>query len=283
MPCRAPPAGGGHRPVPALPGLAPLFHQPLADAGDPHFLPGRGGGGGHEQVLGQPVGLGAALFSGALDARPPRRGQHRGQGEQGKHDQGGMDRHQQPDGDAEAQDPPTGGEQRHVHVIEHEDLVAQDREPVEVVGPLLVGDGRHRRLQPRDVGLEGDGDLVTEATLHASADRAQEPRGGGGQAEADGGGDEQAAVALERARAEQLQPQRQERVGQRGEQRQHERGHQHPRLVAVTEPQYPPHRGESGGQRLTRGRHRPFPPRPRWRRSAWPAARTSCGNGHTAP
>src|SRR2546427_6701577 len=42
------------------------------------------------------------------------------------------DRHQQRDRHAEAEDPPAGGEQRHVHVVEHEDLVAQHREAIEV-------------------------------------------------------------------------------------------------------------------------------------------------------
>ena len=49
---------------------------------------------------------------------------------------------QQRDGHAEPQDPAAGREQRHVHVVEHEHLVAQHGEPVEILGPLLVRDGR---------------------------------------------------------------------------------------------------------------------------------------------
>ena len=55
------------------------------------------------------------------------------------------------DGDRQPQDPAAGGEDRHVHVVEHEDLVAQHGEPVEVVGPLLVRDGGDGGLQLRDV------------------------------------------------------------------------------------------------------------------------------------
>ena len=96
-----------------------------------------------------------------------------------------MDRREQRDRHAEPQDPPARREQRHVHVIEHEHLIAQHREPIEVLGPLVVRDGRDRRLQPRDVRFERDRDLVAEAPLHARADRAEEPRRRGRHAEAD--------------------------------------------------------------------------------------------------
>ena len=93
-------------------------------------------------------------------------------------------------------------------------------EPVEVLGPLLVGDRRDRRLEPGDVRLERDRDLVAEAALHARADRAQEPGGRRRHAER-----RSAAIRtrrrspLEHAVAEQLEPEREQRVGQRGEQR----------------------------------------------------------------
>ena len=66
-----------------------------------------------------------------------------------------MDGREQHDGDTEAQDPTRGREYRHVHVVEHEGLLAQHREAVEVLGPLMMGDRDNRCLQPRHVRLEG--------------------------------------------------------------------------------------------------------------------------------
>ena len=249
---RRAPARGRHRPVPALPRRAALGHQALADAGDPHLLAGRRGGGDGEQVPRQAVGLRAALLGVALDRRPPRRRQHRRQREHREQHQRRVDRHQQRDRDAEPQDPAAGGEQRHVHVVEHEHLVAQHRQPVEVLGPLLVRDGRDRRLQPGDVRLERDRHLVAEAALHARADRAEEPGRRRRHAEADRRAPHQAAVVLEHAVAEQLEPQREQRVGQRGEQRQHERREHQPRLVAVAELAQPPHRRQRRRQGVDR-------------------------------
>ena len=48
-----------------------------------------------------------------------------------------------------------GGEQRHEEVIEGEDLIAQDREAVEVLGPLVVLDRGDRRLQCGPRGSRG--------------------------------------------------------------------------------------------------------------------------------
>ena len=81
-----------------------------------------------------------------------------------------MNRDEQRDRDAETQDPPTCREQRHVHVVEHEDLIAQHREAIEILGTLLMRDRRNRREQRRDVRLERDRHLVAEAALHARAD-----------------------------------------------------------------------------------------------------------------
>jgi hypothetical protein len=61
-------------------------------------------------------------------------------------------------------------------VVEHEDLIAQHREPIEVLGPLLMSNGRHGGLEPGDVRLERDRDLIPESPLHSRADRSQEPR-----------------------------------------------------------------------------------------------------------
>jgi hypothetical protein len=63
-------------------------------------------------------------------------------------------------------------------VIEDEHLIAQHREAVEVVGALVVRDGRDRRLEPGDVRFERDGDPVAEAPLHPGADGLEEPRAG---------------------------------------------------------------------------------------------------------
>ena len=175
-------------------------------------------------------------------AGPPRGREHGRQREDGQQHQRGMDRGQQRDGDAEPQDPAAGGKQRHVHVVQHEDLVAQDGEPIEVVGAFLVGDGRHRRLQARDVGLEGNGHPVAEAALHAGADGAQEPRRGRGHAEGDRRHAQQQDVVLEDAVAEELEPQGQQRVGQRRQHRQPERPEHEARLMAKPELAQPPHR-----------------------------------------
>ena len=137
-------------------------------------------------------------------------------------------------------------------MIEHEHLIAQHRQPVEVLRALVVRDGRDRRLEPGDVRFERDRDLVAEAPLHARADRAQEPRRRGRHAEADGRRAHEAGPVLEHALAEQHEPEREQRVGQRREQRQHERGEHQPRLVAVAELAQPPHRRQRGRQRLDR-------------------------------
>ena len=81
----------------------------------------------------------------------------------------------------EAEDPSTRGEQRHVHVVQHEHLMAQHRQAIEVVGTLLMRDGRDRCQQRRDMGLERDRDLVAEPALNARAHGDEEPCCGGGQ------------------------------------------------------------------------------------------------------
>ena len=58
-------------------------------------------------------------------------------------------------------------------------------QPVEVLGALVVRDGRDRRLQTGHVRLERDRDLVAEAALHAVREHAQEPGGGRAHGEAD--------------------------------------------------------------------------------------------------
>ena len=72
----------------------------------PHLLAGRGGGGGREQVAGQPAGRRAPLLR--RRARPP--GRHDevstvGSANSDQQDQHRVDRGEQHDGDAEPQDP----------------------------------------------------------------------------------------------------------------------------------------------------------------------------------
>jgi hypothetical protein len=49
-----------------------------------------------------------------------------------------MDRHQQRHRHREPQHPPERGEHGHVHVVEHEHLIAQHGEAVEIIGTFLV-------------------------------------------------------------------------------------------------------------------------------------------------
>ena len=72
------PAGRGHRAVPAPPTPARRsVDQPAADAGDPHLLAGRRGGGRREQVA-RPAAVdwAPALLDRPLDGRPPGDGDH---------------------------------------------------------------------------------------------------------------------------------------------------------------------------------------------------------------
>ena len=177
-----------------------------------------------------------------------------------------MNRRQQRHRHAQPQDPPERGKHRHVHVVEHEDLIAEHGQPIEILRAFLMRDGRDRCLQLRDVRLERDGHLVAEAALHARADGAEKPRRGGRHAEPNRRALHQAGSVLEDAFAEQHQPQREQRIGQRGELRQHERRDHQARLVAIPELAQAPHRRQRGRQRLDRaisirrGRHRSRPP-----------------------
>ena len=135
-----------------------------------------------------------------------------------------MDRHEQCDRDAEPQDPTARREQRHVHVVEHEDLVAQYRKPIEVLGPLVMLDGCDGGLEPGYMGLEGDGHPLAEAALRAVADDVQEPARRSRSTQPDGRHHDESSVCLEHAVCKELEPQRQQRVRQCGEERQAE-GH----------------------------------------------------------
>jgi hypothetical protein len=81
----------------------------------------------------------------------------------------------------------------------------------------VVSDGRDRCLKPRDVRFEGDRYFVAEAPLHSGADGAEQPRRGGGEAQADGGRNLETGSPFDDATAEQHEPQRKQGVGQRRE------------------------------------------------------------------
>jgi len=119
------------------PRLPAFGDEAVADAGDANLLARRSGGRRDEEVTCEPVERCAAFFGGPLDARPPRGREHRRQREGREQGEGRVNRHQERDGDAETQDPAARREQRHVHVVEHEHLIAQHREPIEVVGTFV--------------------------------------------------------------------------------------------------------------------------------------------------
>jgi hypothetical protein len=126
-------------------------------------------------------------------------------------------------------------------VIEHEHLVAEHRQAIEILGTLLVRDGRHRCLQVRHVRFERDGHPIPKRALDARADRAQHPGGGCRHSKAHRGGLHETGAMLEHPFAEQHQPQGEKRVRQRGQLREHQRRHHQPGLVPVPQPAQPPH------------------------------------------
>ena len=71
-------------------------------------------------------------------------------------------------------------------MVEQERLVAQDLQPIEILGPLVVLDRRHRGLQSRDVRLDRDGGALAEQEVHPVARDAQQP-GRGARARQPGG------------------------------------------------------------------------------------------------
>ena len=159
--------------------------------------------------------LGATFLREPLDARPPRRRQDRGHRKQGEKNQRRMYRHQECDRHAKPQDPTARREQRHVHVIQHEHLIAQDRQPIEILRTFLVRNRRHARLKPSDVRFESDRHLVAEATLDAGADRAKKPCGRCGDTQTDRRCGHESGRVIEHAFAEEHQPERDQRIRQR--------------------------------------------------------------------
>ena len=96
-----------------------------------------------------------------------------------------MNGNQQRDGDAQTQDPAAGAEQGHVHVVEHEHLIAQHGEAIEIVGPFVMLDRGDARLQLGDVRFQGMAtrsrkrrwvrSLITRSTQVSMADAASPP------------------------------------------------------------------------------------------------------------
>jgi hypothetical protein len=164
-----------------------------------------------------------------------------------------VDGNEQRDRHAEPQNPPARREQRHVKVIQDEDLVAQDGQSIQVVRAFVVRDRGHRGLKPRDVRFQRDGHLVAEPTLNPRADCAQKPCCSGRNTEANRRCQNEPRPVPENAASEEHQPEGQQCVGQRGQLRQHERGQHQPRLVPVSELAQPPHRGDRRRELLARG------------------------------
>ena len=107
--------------------------------------------------------------------------------------------------------------------------------PVEILGPLVVLDGRDRCLQRRDVGFERDGDLVAESTLRPVEHDFRNHVAVADAAEPERGDHDATAIVLIEAVGEELEPQRDQRVGQRHHDRHRERQEQAARLGAVAE------------------------------------------------
>jgi hypothetical protein len=97
-------------------------------------------------------------------------------------------------------------------VVEHEDLIAEHRQAIEVFRAFLMRDRCDRRLQSGDVGLESDRHPVAKAPLHAGADRAQEPSGDRRNGQADCRDLDQTRPMLQNAFAEQHKPESQQSV-----------------------------------------------------------------------
>jgi hypothetical protein len=91
-------------------------------------------------------------------------------------------------------------------MVEHEYLVAQHGQAIEILRALVVRNALDRRLQPRDMAFERDRHLVPKAALHARAHRAQKPGGGRRHTEPDRRALDQPAAMGEHSFAQQHQP-----------------------------------------------------------------------------
>ena len=131
-----------------------------------------------------------------------------------------MNRSQQQNGHHQSEYQAHGRKQRHEQVVEREHLIAQHRQPVEVLGSFVVFDRGYRSLKTGNVRLQSDGDLVAEAPLDAAADHPQVPGERGRHPKTDGGNDNRRATGALHTVDDQLQPERQQGVGDHHQQRQ---------------------------------------------------------------
>src|SRR5262249_12942833 len=121
------PSRRSDRTIAKVPCEPALLDQAVADSSDTDFLASRRGGRDVEEMASQPVGLRSALRRASFDTWPPGRCEYRRERKDDEQGERRMNRGEQTNGDNETQNPRTGREERHVHVIEHEDLVAQNR------------------------------------------------------------------------------------------------------------------------------------------------------------
>jgi len=258
-----------NRLVPTLPCGSALGGQPLASAGGAHFLAG-GRRRGHRVQMASEASVGDHRFlDSALYRRPPGGDEERRQRERQQQQQRRMDGGEQERRDHQPEQPTERGEQRHEHVVEREDLLAQHRQPIEVLGPLVVLDGGHRRLQAGDVRLERDGHAIPEAALHALGEHRQVPDERRRHCEPDDGSDDRRPALLIDAIDDESEPQCQQRIGQHHQQPQAQRQHQQLRLRAIAQAERAPQRLKRRRQvgidacDPVRATHAPPPLRPR--------------------
>ena len=84
--------------------------------------------------------------AGSLDPGPPRRRQHGRNREHREQHERRVNRRQQRHRHAQPQNPAERGKQRHVHVVEHEHLIAQHGQPIEIL--RAAPDARSSRPMP---------------------------------------------------------------------------------------------------------------------------------------
>ena len=127
---------------------------------------------------------------------------------------GGQQRHGQHDPD----DPADGAEQRQVHVVQHEHLIAQHGEAVEVVAPLLQFQTGDRGLQGGHVGLQSDRHPVAEAAGQPVVDDPEQPAEGRRRGHRPEHRENHRSVAVGQPVGQQLEPEREQRIRDRGQQ-----------------------------------------------------------------
>ena len=167
---------------------------------------------------------------------------------------GGQQRHGQHDPD----DPADGAEQRHVHVVQHEHLVAQHGETVEVVASLLQLEPGDRGLQGGDVRLQGDGHPVAEAPGQSVVDHPEQPAERRRRGHRPEHGEDHRPVAVGEPVGQQREPEREQRIRHRRKQGDGDHHDDQSRLVGVADLAQPPH-GREGGRQVVGGLRRGSP------------------------